>query len=267
MPTIEQLAPHLGRARMLSLNSPLNPTGTVIAADRLREIVEAVVEENHRRTRAGKPHLFLLHDQVYAALVFGSARHHMPVALVPESAPWVITLDGASKAFAATGLRLGWVLASPEVTARMKDLIGHIGAWAPRPEQVALARFFGDPAAVARFRAEMNRRVQERLEALYGGFRAMKDDGYPVDCISPQGAIYLSLRLDLVGRKQAGSPLDSNEAIRRVLLDRAGLAVVPFQAFGLPSETGWFRLSVGAVSMEEIEAALPRVRKLLDEVD
>ena len=117
------------------------------------------------------------------------------------------------------------------------------------------------------FRDAMNRRVQERLEALYGGFRAMKDDGYPVECISPQGAIYLSLQLDLVGRTLAGTKLDGNEAIRRMLLDRAGLAVVPFQAFGLDSETGWFRLSVGAVSMEEIEAAMPRLRSLLDQVE
>jgi aspartate aminotransferase len=133
MPTLDQLAPHLGDARMLCLNSPLNPAGTVIDEAALREILEALVEENLRRTRQGRPHLFLLHDQVYAALVFGDARHCMPVALVPESAPWVITLDGISKSFAATGLRVGWVLAAPELTRRMKALVGHMGAWAPRP--------------------------------------------------------------------------------------------------------------------------------------
>ena len=110
-------------------------------------------------------------------------------------------------------------------------------------------------------------RVQERLDALYDGFMSMKRDGYPVDCISPQGAIYLSLELKLVGRSVDGKPLDGNEAIRQLLLDEAGFAVVPFQAFGLEEDTGWFRLSVGAVSVEDIEGCFPRLRELLDRLD
>jgi len=267
MPTLEQLRPHLSDARLLCLNSPLNPAGTVISEKALREILEAVVEENTRRTREGLPHLFVLHDQVYATLVFGDTRHFMPVALVPEAAPWVIALDGISKSLAATGLRVGWVLAAPELTRRMKDLVGHMGAWAPRPEQVALAEFLLDQKAMREFQSDMNDRVQKRLSALYDGFEKMRADGYPVECISPQGAIYLSLRLGLVGRTIAGRRLDSNEAIRELLLDRAGLAVVPFQAFGLADETGWFRLSVGAVSIDDIEQAFPRVRALLDDID
>ncbi len=267
MPTLGQLEPHLGQARLLCLNSPLNPTGTVIDESTLRSILEAIVEENARRTHEGRPHLFLLHDQVYSSLVFGEARHHLPAAVVPESAPWVITLDGISKGYAATGLRVGWVLAAPVLTGRMKNLLGHVGAWAPRAEQVALARFLRDTAAVREYRTRMNRRVQQRLVALHDGFMTMKAGGHPVECISPQGAIYLSLRLDLVGRSIAGQTLDSNEAIRKLLLERAGVAVIPFQAFGLEEDSGWFRLSVGAVSVEEIQQALPRLRKLLDALD
>jgi aspartate aminotransferase len=73
------------------------------------------------------------------------------------------------------------------------------------------------------------------------------------------------LRLNLIGRTLAGQTLDSNDAIRRLLLERAGVAVIPFQAFGLDEESGWFRISVGAVSMAEIERCLPRVRQLLDD--
>ncbi len=266
MPTLAQLKPHFETARLLCLNTPLNPTGTVIAEDALRSIVEAVVEENLARQRQGRRALFLLYDQIYAALVFGSARHFNPVTLVPESAPWVISLDGVSKAFSATGLRVGWVLAAPGLIARMNNLIGHMGAWAPKPEQVGVARFLDDPKAVDEFQTEMNGRVRQRLDALYRGFSAMKSAGCPVDCISPQGAIYLSLRLDLIGRSFEGTVLETNEAIRRLLLDRSGVAVVPFQAFGFPGDTGWFRLSVGAVSMEEIAEALPRIREVLDGV-
>jgi aspartate aminotransferase len=267
MPTLEQLRPHLGSARLLSLNSPLNPTGTVAEEPVLREITEAVVEENRRRTREGRPHLFLIYDQVYSALVFGDSKHHAPTTVVPESAPWVIMLDGVSKCFAATGLRIGWVLAAPALTARMKDLVGHMGAWAPRPEQVALARFLRDHEAVGEFQHEMNERVRTRLAALYEGFEAMRRDGFPVECITPQGAIYLSLRLALNGRTVRGHRLETNEQIRKLLLDEAGLAVVPFQAFGLPDESGWFRLSVGAISLDEIEQLFPRLRRLLDDVE
>jgi aspartate aminotransferase len=267
MPTLDQLAPHLGAARMICINSPLNPTGTVIDEAQLRSILQALVAENDRRTRQGRPHLFLLHDQIYSMLVFGSARHVMPLALVPESAPWVISLDGISKCFAATGLRVGWVLAAPELTERMKNILGHVGAWAPRPEQVAVAEFLADAPAVETFQKGMNQRVQQRLEALYNGFMGLKQDGYRVDCISPQGAIYLSLRLDLIGRSFDGMPLETNEDIRKLLLEHARLAVIPFQAFGLEQNTGWFRLSVGTVSLEEIEEALPRVRGVLDRID
>jgi aspartate aminotransferase len=267
MPTLDQLAPHLSTARMLCLNSPLNPTGTVITEAQLRSILEAVVEENHRRTRDGRPHLFLLHDQVYSLLVFGSSRHFMPVSLLPESAPWVITLDGISKGLAATGLRVGWVLAAPELTERMQNFLGHVGAWAPRAEQVAVAEYLDDTEAVETYQRSMNRRVQQRLDALYDGFKRFKEQGYPVDCIAPQGAIYLSLRLDLIGRSIDTAKIESNETIRRIVLERAGVAVIPFQAFGLEENTGWFRLSVGAVSPDEIESALERLRGVLDEVN
>jgi aspartate aminotransferase len=191
----------------------------------------------------------------------------MPVALVPESAPWVISLDGISKGFAATGLRVGWVLAAPELTERMKNFLGHVGAWAPRAEQVAVAEYLDAPEAVEEFQRGMNRRVQDRLDALYDGFMSLKAEGYPVDCIAPQGAIYLSLRLDLIGRKIGGQNAESNETIRQIVLERAGVAIIPFQAFGLEENTGWFRLSVGAVSVEDIEQALGRLRLVLDEVD
>jgi aspartate aminotransferase len=145
----------------------------------------------------------------------------------------------------------------------MRDLIGHIGAWAPRPEQVATAKFLENEPAVHGFRKQMLSSLLERLEALHAGFSAMKADGFPVECIQPQGAIYLSLRIDVAGRAIDGQVLDGNETIRKTILEHAGLAVVPCQAFGLMEETGWFRLSVGAVSMDEIAQMFPRLRTVL----
>jgi len=161
---------------------------------------------------------------------------------------------------------VGWATAAPAVIARMKDFLGHVGAWAPRPEQIATAAFLRDPAAIAAFRIGMHRALTERLEALSSGFSQLKASGFPVDCVRPQGAMYVSLQLDLVGRSVAGVRIADNEAIRRLLLERAGLAMVPFQAFGLQEESGWFRLSAGAVSVQDIRDMLPRVRAVLEAV-
>jgi len=265
-PTLKQLQPHLGEAQLIVLNTPLNPSGTVIDPGELAAISRAIVEENERRRSSGRRAVFLLFDQVYGSLVYGTRRHEHPAALVPEVAPWVITVDGISKSLAATGLRVGWLLAAPEVTARMRDLLGHVGAWAPRPEQVAVAAFLKNEAAVEAFRKQMDGRVRERLQALYDGFSELRAAGYPVECVDPQGAIYLSLRIDVVGRTLDGARIGGNEAIRKLVLEHAGLGIVPFQAFALDEETGWFRLSVGAVSMEEIAEMFPRVRAVLDRV-
>jgi aspartate aminotransferase len=265
-PTFAQLEPHLGTASLLCLCSPGNPTGTVMPADTLREILEAVVAENEARARAGRRFLFVLFDQIYGSLAYEPAQHVNPLALVPESAPYVIALDGISKAFASTGLRLGWVLAAPPLVTRMKDFLGHVGTWAPRAEQVGTAEFLQNPAAVAEYRATMHAAVKARLDALYRGFSELRAAGLPVDCIEPQGAIYLSLRLDLIGKTVDGKKVETNDDIRVLLLERAGLGVVPFQAFGLKGESGWFRMSVGSVSLRDIEDAFPRVRALLEQV-
>lgn len=263
--TAEQLDPYLGEARTVCLNTPLNPTGTMIEAEELERIGKRIVEENTRRRRAGGRPLYLIFDQVYWKLTFGQTKHATPLELVPEIAPYTLMLDAISKSFCATGLRVGWAFMAPAVRRRMADILGHVGAWAPKPEQVATARLLQLGDATSRFQQRMKQEVKARLDGLYNGFMAMKQSGLPVDAIEPQGAIYLSARFDLVGKTMNGRRLASNEDIRRLLLARAGLAVVPFQAFGLDEDSGWFRLSVGAVSHGDIEAAFPRLRALLGE--
>lgn len=256
LPTAALLRPHIQEARLVCICTPLNPTGTVMSREETEAIARLVVEENERREVAGERPLFLLWDQVYWTLTFGDCRHYTPPQLVPESKRWTIFIDGISKAFAATGLRVGWTVGPPEVTSRMRDILGHVGAWAPRAEQVAVARYLGMNDEIEAFHDTMIREVRARLDLLYEGFESMRSEGLPVRAIVPQGAIYLSVRFDLTGR----GAITTNEQIRKLLLEKAGFAVVPFQAFGLRDETGWVRLSVGAVSLAEIRAGLERVR-------
>lgn len=260
LPTAELLRPHVRDARMICICTPLNPTGTVMAREEVEAIAHLVVDENRRRAATGERPLFLLWDQVYWQLTFHGSHHYAPPQLVPESARWTIYVDGVSKAFAATGLRVGWTVAPAYVTARMRDILGHVGAWAPRAEQIAVARFLAMPDEVASFHAAMIAGLRERLDLLHDGIEAMRAAGIPVQAIAPQGAIYLSAQFDLIGR--AG--ITTNEDIRKLLLERAGFAVVPFQAFGLKQETGWFRLSAGAVSPDDIRNGLARVREALE---
>jgi aspartate aminotransferase len=259
LPTPEQLEPVLRGARLLVLNSPLNPAGTVMAEDTLRAICELVLQENRRRGAHERP-LYLLFDQVYWMLTFGTAQHHDPVALCPDIAPYTVVVDGISKAFAATGLRVGWAVGPADIMRCMADLTAHAGAWAPRPEQVAVAGMLRARDEIAEYHATMKRAVQQRLDALYRGLAGLRDKGAPIEVFEPAGAIYLSVRFGLNGRTTPeGTTLQTNEDIRSYLLRQAGLGAVPFQAFGVPSDDGWFRLSVGAVSMAEIEALLPRL--------
>ena len=255
LPTAELIEPHLRSARLIALNTPLNPAGTVLQAQTLKRICEAVVSENDRRAQAQEKPLYLLYDQVSWMLTFGGARHETPAHLVPRMAPYTVFIDGISKAFASTGLRVGWGAGPKAVIAAMKDLLGHIGAWAPRPEQVATAELLRDEEALRTYGAAHRERLQARLDRLHEGISAMAAAGLPVRDIPPQGAIYLSIQFDLIGRRG----FRTNDDVRRFLLREAGFAVVPFQAFGLAGENGWFRCSVGAVSVRDIDEALPRV--------
>lgn len=266
LPTRKDIEPHIRGARLLALNSPLNPTGTAFSKGALEEICDLVLEENARRGRDERP-LFVMYDQVYWMLTFGSTVHYNPVTLRPEMEPYTIFVDGISKPFAATGVRVGWVVGPPDIVQKMSSIIGHVGAWAPRAEQVAVAKLLSATDQVKAYHKKMKAGLQSRLDALYKGILSLRKQGLPVDAITPMGAIYLTARFALNERKTpSGDAVRTNEDIRRYLLHQAGLAVVPFQAFGMNEDSGWFRLSVGAVSLTEIREMLPRLEKSLHQL-
>ena len=248
MPTPEQVLPTLETASLLALCSPLNPTGTVFTADGLGALCDAVLEENRRRANSGRRPVLVLYDQMYWTLTGDDTAHVHPVGLRPEMKEFTVYVDGISKSFAATGVRVGWSVGPAPLIAKMKTLLGHLGAWAPKPEQVAVARYLGTPQADQDVRA-IQKASLERLMALHAGFQALKAEGFPVDSIAPQGAIYLSVRVDLP------------DATSRLLND-AGIALVPFGAFGASATSPWFRLSVGTLRLTDIEPLLHRLRSL-----
>jgi len=264
LPTPAALARAIRGARLLVLNSPVNPTGTAFDAATLGAICDVVLEENGRRS-ADEPPLYLLYDQVYWMLTFGGLSHVVPSVLRPEVAPYTILVDGISKVFAATGLRVGWVCPPGPLSAQFSAYLGHVGAWAPRPVQVAAAEMLADTQAVAAARATMRTGLARRLERLHAGMLELRRGGLPVEAVAPAGAMYLSVRFGSVDRSLRGTEArDATEAARCYLLEHAGLAAVPFEAFGFEGEPGWFRLSVGSVSERAIEELLVRLRSALE---
>jgi aspartate aminotransferase len=248
--TRAMLEPLVRQARLLVLNSPLNPTGTMFDPDALGSICDLVLEENARRRNQDRP-LYLLFDQVYWTLTYGDLPHATPVALRPDIAPYALSVDAISKAFASTGLRVGWVLGPGDVLKSMNDFLADVGTWAPRPEQVATAMFLSAPEAVSSYNRTIKSELKKRLDVLHDGLTAIG-----VECTRPAGALYLSARFAIKSR--------TNEEIRSALLHEADFAAVPFQAFGVVGDTGWFRLSVGAVTVAAIESVLPKVAAAIE---
>lgn len=259
LPTAAALRPHLPGARLLALNTPLNPTGTSLAAEELAAILDAVLEENARRGPDERP-LYLLYDQVYWMVTTPGTVHPDPMRLRPAIAPYLVTIDAISKCFAATGLRVGWAIAPPAIAKAINKINGHVGGWAPRAEQVATAKFLADSAAVDAYIAGMRREAAARLEVVHQGMQAMRAQGLPVDSLRPQGAIYNSVRFALHGRTTtAGELLRTDDDVRRYLLHAAHVGMVPFGAFGAAEGEGWFRISIGVASLDQLQQLMPRL--------
>lgn len=261
MPTADQLKEHIHEAGVLALCSPLNPTGTVFSKEKLTDICRMVVEENKHRAGKRKP-LYVIYDQIYWQLCFGENRHYDPVSLVHEMRPYTIYIDGISKAFAATGVRVGWAFGPEVIIGKMKSILGHVGAWAPKPEQKGTAEFLADGVAVNTFLEHFKGEVHSRLQAFYEGIKAMREEGLPVDVIAPQAAIYLTVKIDLKGKKMPnGTIINSVSETTEYLLTEAGLAVVPFTAFGAKADNPWYRLSVGTAQEKDIPLVINKLRE------
>ena len=266
MPTAADLAPYVAGATLLALCSPLNPTGTLFTKTGLEEICDLVLVENKRRGPDEKP-LYILYDQIYWLLTFGAAKHYDPMSLRPELRDYVVYIDGISKCFAATGVRVGYSFGPPAIIEKMKSILGHVGAWAPKAEQVATARFLPETAAVDTYLTDLKSGLQSSLQSLFKGLKTLQAQGYPVDAVAPAGAIYLTIKIDVLGHTAPdGTVLATTKELTTYLIDEAQLALVPFSAFGSAASEPWFRASVGAETVESISAALPRLKAALDKL-
>jgi aspartate aminotransferase len=261
MPTVADIAPHLSGATLLSLCSPLNPSGTTFAKKDLEEICDLVLEENKSRT--GKK-LYVLYDQIYWSLTHGDTVHYNPVQLRPEMKEYTIFVDGISKSFAATGVRVGWSLGPEKVIAKVKAILSHIGAWAPMAEQVATAQYLSDFASVDNYLSKFKSELNLRLQGYHEHIQRLKANGLPVDSIAPEAAMYLTVKIDAVGKETpSGEKLNSPLDTWKYVLNEAKIALVPFTSFGADGEMPWYRWSVGTCKSEEIDEVASQLEAAL----
>lgn len=233
------------RTRLVFLNSPCNPTGAVYTAAQLRELGEVL--ERH-------PDVMLLSDEIYKKIAYGpDGWAPSAAAVLKHLADQVILVDGASKAYAMTGWRLGFAAGPRGVISAMTKLQSHsTSGTASISQQAGIAAFSGEQEEVERMRQQFQRRRDTIVAALNAipGFR----------CLTPDGAFYAFPNVQgALGRSYRGRRVETSLDLVSYLLDEAHVAVVPGEAFGAP---GYVRLSY-ATSMEKIEQGMRRIAEAM----
>lgn len=263
MPSADDIRPFIKEATLIALCSPQNPTGTTFKKSGLEAICDLVLEENKRRSDDEKK-LYVMYDQMYWHLTYGDIEHYNPVSLRPEMRNYTVFIDAISKVFAATGVRVGWSLGPKEIINKMKAILTHLGAWAPMAEQKAVAYYLGNRDAIKKYLSHFKKEIEERLRSIYDGFISLKKEGLAVDAITPEAAIYLTIKIDLVGKTtNEGKLLENQNDVTAYILNEAKLAVVPFYAFGASRNSAWYRLSVGTCRKNEIDEMIDKLRDAL----
>ena len=266
MPTAADIAMHIKGATLICLCTPQNPTGTTLPKNVLEDICDLIIAENATRGDNDKK-CYLLFDQMYWTLTYGTTQHYNPVGLRPQMRDFTIFIDGISKVFSATGVRVGWAFGPAEIMAKVKAILSHIGGWAPMAEQKALAKYLPQTDNIKKYLTHFKAEMEERLVSIYNGFIALKAKGFAVDAVVPQAAIYLTIQLNLRGKTTVmGGTLITQADVTEYILTEAKLAVVPFTAFGADESSSWYRLSVGTCKKEDIPEMFAKLNMALSKL-
>jgi aspartate aminotransferase len=228
------------RTRGLVLNSPCNPTGAVYSKAEIERLAAWARERN----------VWLISDEIYRAIYYGAEGGHAPGLLeLPTSdlGPFVL-VDGASKAFAMTGWRIGFTWSEPEVAKKMTALQSQITSNPTTPAQAAALEAYSNVRAADASVAEMAAAFRRRRDLVTARMRELLPD---VPFVQPEGAFYLYFRVDAF----FGGEVPNATAWCSRLLEDQGVALVPGAAFG---DDRWVRMSYAAAD-DVLEKALARV--------
>ncbi|MBI5488109.1 MAG: pyridoxal phosphate-dependent aminotransferase [Deltaproteobacteria bacterium] len=242
VPSSTQLAAAVTpRTRALVICSPSNPTGAVWTEADLGAAAELAREHD----------LWILSDEIYSELVY-EGRHRSVLHVAPGAASRVCVASGASKTYAMTGWRVGWVVAPPALAKAIAVYTGHtVSAPTSFAQKGAVAALTGSQDDIPKWRSTFRQR-RDRIVELCGAIPGCKP-------FVPTGAFYLWVDVrEVLGRGAPG--LGTSDELAARLLENAKVALVPGSAF---CAEGFVRLSF-ATSMERIEEGCRRIRKFVE---
>jgi len=238
IPTVDQLeAARTPRTKALLFCSPSNPTGAVCSEEETRAIGRWADEHG----------LWVITDEIYEHLTYGTASMHSLPVVVPAMADRTIVVNGVAKTYAMTGWRVGWLLGPPDVVKAAVNLQSHATSNVCNVAQrAALEAVSGDLVAVAAMRTAFDRRRQV--------IHRMLNEIDGVTCPEPQGAFYAFANLTGLLTPEVPTTLELADRV----LEEAKVAFVPGEAFGTP---GYARFSY-ALGDADLEEGLTRLQKL-----
>jgi aspartate aminotransferase len=241
--TARQLAAAITpKTRLLLLNSPCNPTGAAYTRAELKALGEVLLEH---------PRIVIGTDDMYEKIYWEPEAFTSLVTAVPELYSRTVTINGVSKAYAMTGWRIGYCGGPKEVIQAMSTIQGQSTSNASSISQkAATAALNGDQSCVG----TMNEAFKARRDFVVRALNALPG----VSCLPGAGTFYAFAE---VSRAMTALGCRDDAEFAELLLNDAGVAVVPGSGFGAP---GHMRLSF-ATSMETLEKALGRIARLLTE--
>lgn len=242
--TPEQLRAVLtSRSKLLILNSPSNPTGSVYAKEELLALAEVILAH---------PQLLVLSDEIYEKLIYDNALGHVSIAsLSEEIKARTIVINGVSKAYAMTGWRIGYAAAPKEIATVMGKMQSHTTSNPTTPSQwAAVAALMGPDTEIVVMRDAFDARRKAMVAAL---------NAIPgIHCLEPKGAFYAFPNVSACfGKRTQTGVITDSASFCELLLKEALVACVPGSGFGADS---FIRLSY-ATSMEAIQTGLARLDK------
>ncbi len=241
--TPEQLTAVLTpKSKLLILNSPSNPTGSVYTRSELEALAVVI---------AAHPNLLVLSDEIYEKLIYDASVGHISIAtLSPEIKARTIVINGVSKAYAMTGWRIGYAAASKEIAEVMGKMQSHTTSNPTTPSQwAALAALTGPDTEINIMREAFDARRQYMVAAL---------NAIPgIHCLAPKGAFYAFPNVSACfGKKSKSGVITDSASFCELLLKDALVACVPGSGFGADD---FVRLSY-ATSMENIKKGIQRIQ-------
>jgi len=219
------------KTKLIIINSPQNPTGSVMTKQELDEISELAEENN----------IFIVSDEIYSKMTY-ETKHYTPTSR-DEAKNRSVLLDGFSKYYAMTGWRLGFMVAPIKMVERLQDfLVSAISCTASFTQWAGVEALTGDQS----FISEMMKRFKEKRNSIVNGLNSIP--GF--SCLSPKGAFYTFPNI-----KETG--MTSQECADHLLFN-AGVACLPGTAFG-PYGEGYLRFSY-ATTLSNIDEAIKKIK-------